>query len=160
MEIALYLPSNLKSKSETIPAMKYYMQFQGHTVGPMSVAELANYPVTDQTPICAEGATEWRPLFTYPELMGLVNRANIEQREELSNKKILCGVMALLFGTFGIQYFILGKVSGGIYTILLSIITCGCWGIVTFIQGILMLCMSDSEFERKYIANPASFPLF
>ena len=28
------------------------------------------------------------------------------------------------------------------------------------IQGILMICMSEAEFQRKYIDNPATMPLF
>ena len=68
--------------------------------------------------------------------------------------------MAILFGWLGIQYFICGKVGGGLLTILLTLVTCGIWEIITFIQGILMLCMSDQEFYAKYVDNDKTFPLF
>ena len=33
-------------------------------------------------------------------------------------------------------------------------------GIVALIQGILMLCMSQQDFENKYVNPAVSFPLF
>ena len=45
-------------------------------------------------------------------------------------------------------------------TILLSLVTCGGWSIITLIQGILMLCMSDAEFNRKYVQTTSTFPIF
>lgn len=72
----------------------------------------------------------------------------------------VAALLAILVGTLGVQYFYLGKVGGGLLTILLSIVSCGLWGIVVFIQGILMFCMTNEEFERKYVQNPATFPLF
>lgn len=70
------------------------------------------------------------------------------------------GILALLLGALGIQYFYVGKTGGGLITLLLSCITCGLWEIVTFIQGIVILCMSDEEFERKYVLSKSTFPLF
>ena len=143
--------------------MKYYIQYQGQTVGPMTPAEMANYQLTANTMVCPEGGDAWKPLFSFPELMPMVAKQNAPAGyidEEVHNKKILCGVLAILVGTLGVQYFVLGKTSGGIYTILLSFFSCGLWSIITFIQGILMLCMTDAEFERKYIQTPASFPIF
>lgn len=70
------------------------------------------------------------------------------------------GLLAILIGALGVHYFYLGKVSGGLLTILLSAITCGLWGIITFVQGIMMLCMTNEEFENKYVRNPSAFPLF
>lgn len=72
----------------------------------------------------------------------------------------VAGLLAILIGTLGVQYFYLGKVGGGLLTILLSLVTCGLWQVVVLIQGILMLCMTNEEFERKYVTNPSTFPLF
>ena len=72
----------------------------------------------------------------------------------------VAGLLAILLGGLGVHYFYLGKVGGGILTILLSIVTCGIWSIINLIQGILMLCMTNEEFERKYVINPSTFPLF
>lgn len=74
--------------------------------------------------------------------------------------KIATGILALLVGSLGVQYFYLGKVGAGFITILLTIITCGCWEIITFIQGILIICMSDEEFARKFVYTDKTFPLF
>ena len=72
----------------------------------------------------------------------------------------MCGVLAIVLGTLGVHYFYLGKIGGGIICLLLSIVTCGLWGIVTLIQGIMMLTMSQAEFERKYVLSTSTFPLF
>lgn len=72
----------------------------------------------------------------------------------------VAGLLAILLGGFGVHYFYLGKVGGGLLTILLCAVTCGIWSIIPLIQGILMLCMTNEEFERKYVTNPSTFPLF
>ena len=76
------------------------------------------------------------------------------------SKRVVCGILAILVGTLGVQYFVIGKTTAGLLTILLSLVTCGCWGIVTLIQGIMMLCMTDAEFERKYVESTSTLPLF
>lgn len=72
----------------------------------------------------------------------------------------VAGLLAILVGTLGVHYFYLGKVGGGLLTILLCFITCGLWSFLVLVQGILMLCMTNEEFERKYVTNQSSFPLF
>lgn len=74
--------------------------------------------------------------------------------------RTLAGIFAILFGTLGIQYFYVGKITAGILSILISICTCGLWEIITLVQGILMLTMSDEDFYRKYITSTSTFPLF
>ena len=72
----------------------------------------------------------------------------------------VAGLLAILLTGFGVHYFYLGKVVGGFLCILLSLITCGIWNIVVLIQGILMMTMSQEEFERKYVNTSSTFPLF
>lgn len=72
----------------------------------------------------------------------------------------VAALLAILLGCFGVQYFYLGKTTGGILTIILSLVTCGLWEVITLIQGVLMLCMTNSEFRRKYVLTQSSFPLF
>lgn len=72
----------------------------------------------------------------------------------------VAGLLAILLGGLGVQYFYLGKVGGGLLTILLTICTCGIWDILMLIQGILMLCMTNTEFQRKYVDNTSTMPLF
>lgn len=72
----------------------------------------------------------------------------------------VCGLLAILLGTLGVHYFYLNKIGAGIICIVLSLVTCGFWGVITLIQGILMLTMSQEDFERKYANSPSSFPIF
>lgn len=58
------------------------------------------------------------------------------------------------------QYFYIGKNIAGILCIIISLVTCGLWQVVTFVQGILMLLMSDEEFNRKFLYTQSKFPLF
>ena len=141
--------------------MKYFITLNNQTIGPMTADQLLAYPVTSDTSVSEDGG-EWRPLYTYPVLMELLRNhgRSASINSEISSKKTLCGVLAILVGTLGIQYFVLGKTTGGILTILISLVTCGGWGVITLIQGILMLCMSDDEFKRKYMDSTSSFPLF
>lgn len=77
-----------------------------------------------------------------------------------NSRRIVCGVLAIVIGGLGLQYFIIGKTTAGLLTILLTLVTCGLWELITLIQGILMLCMSDAEFQRKYVNSPSTFPVF
>ena len=141
--------------------MSYYIEFNGQPIGPMTFEQVFSYPVNDSTPVSRDGSP-WAPLYTYPELMQRLHGSNSPQAydQEISNKKTLCGIMAILFGAFGVQYFVLGKVGGGFITILLSIVTCGLWEIVMLIQGVMMLTMSNAEVEAKYINPDKTLPLF
>ncbi|WP_340075805.1 TM2 domain-containing protein [Leptobacterium sp. I13] len=74
------------------------------------------------------------------------------------NKKILAGVLAILFGALGIHKFILGYNKEGIIilaiTLILGIVTCGTAGwvmsIIGLIEGIIYLTKSDEEFYNTY----------
>lgn len=72
----------------------------------------------------------------------------------------VCALFAILIGSLGVHYFYLGKIGAGLLTILLSCITCGIWPVVMLIQGILMFCMTNIQFEQKYVQNPSFMPLF
>ncbi len=62
--------------------------------------------------------------------------------------KIAAGILAILFGGIGIHKFYLGKIGMGILCLLFA------WtGIPVFIgviEGIVYLCSSDENFQRKY----------
>ena len=79
---------------------------------------------------------------------------------ENDSKKTACGLLALLIGGLGLQYFLIGKTTAGVLTILITLATCGLWKIITFVQGILILCMSEEEWQYKYVYSPNTFPLF
>lgn len=153
--------------------MQYYVRMNGQPVGPMSAHQVIAYNPNQNTMVSTDGYN-WQPLYTYPELMQLLSNRGYNpggyeyghghghgySQSEVQSKKTLCGIMALLFGTLGIQYFVIGKVAGGFITILLTIVTCGLWSILVLVQGILILCMSDAEFKRKYLDSTSVLPLF
>jgi TM2 domain-containing membrane protein YozV len=62
--------------------------------------------------------------------------------------KLAAALLAIFLGGLGIHKFYLGKVGAGILYILF------CWTgipeIVGVIEGILMLLMSDADFNAKY----------
>lgn len=72
--------------------------------------------------------------------------------------KTAAGLLALFLGGLGIHYFYLGKPVPGIVFILL----CWTWipALLAFIQGIIMLTMSQQQFDQKYVYTQSSFPLF
>jgi len=72
--------------------------------------------------------------------------------------KVTAAILAILLGGFGIHYFYLGKTTGGIVFLLLC-----CTGIpslLALIQGIMMLTMTEEQFQQKYVYTESSFPLF
>ena len=145
--------------------MHYFLFINGQPVGPMTEDQLWAYNVTPDTSVSTDGVN-WRPLYSYPELMVRLRKshagapAGFSYDQEISDKKTLCGILAIFLGGLGIQYFILGKTGGGIVTILLTLITCGCWSILTLVQGILMLTMSNEDFKRKFVDSQSFMPLF
>lgn len=62
--------------------------------------------------------------------------------------KIVAGVLAILLGSIGVHKFYLGKVAAGVLYILF------CWtgipSIIALIEGIILLCSTDENFELKY----------
>lgn len=75
---------------------------------------------------------------------------NEPPRAEPENKKLLCGILAILIGYLGVHKFILGYTKEGIIQIIISIVTCGFGGIIPFIEGIIYLTKSDQEFYQTY----------
>lgn len=78
---------------------------------------------------------------------------NKPQPPQQENKKVLAGIMGILFGSLGIHKFVLGYTNEGIIQLVVSIVTCGLFGIVGFIEGIIYLTKSDEEFYNTYQAN-------
>lgn len=140
--------------------MHYFLTVQGNTVGPMTREQVMAYNVTPDTSVSRDGGP-WSPLYTFPELMEVYSACQARQVPvPVSSDRVICGILAMLIGPLGIQYFIIGKTAAGFITIALSLVSCGLWGTISFIQGIMMLCMTDEQFRRKYVDTPAVFPLF
>ena len=67
-----------------------------------------------------------------------------------ADKKIICGILAIVCGGFGIHKFILGYTNEGIIQLVLGLCF-GIGGIIGIIEGIIYLTKSDEEFVRTYI---------
>ena len=65
-----------------------------------------------------------------------------------SRNKTTAGIFALLLGGLGIHKFYLGQTAAGIVYLVF------CWtfipALVSFVEGIVYLTMSDESFDRKY----------
>ena len=72
----------------------------------------------------------------------------------------VAGLLAILLGYLGVHYFYVGKTTGGFLCILLCLVTCGVWSVITLIQGIMMMAMRSGEFEQKYVYSTSTMPLF
>ncbi|MEC4115987.1 TM2 domain-containing protein [Myroides phaeus] len=81
-------------------------------------------------------------------------RSNVPQQE---NKKVLAGILGIIFGYLGIHKFYLGYTKEGIIQLIISVCSCGVLGIIGFIEGIIYLTKSDEEFYQTYQANKKSW---
>ena len=74
--------------------------------------------------------------------------------KDFSGKKVAAGVCGILLGAIGIHKFILGLTTPGIIMLLVTLLTCGCGGIVMgiigLIEGIIYLSKSDKDFYQTY----------
>jgi len=68
-----------------------------------------------------------------------------------SKSKITAGLLALLIGGLGVHKFYLDQIGLGFVYLLF------CWtgipGIIALVEGILYLCATDEEFDRKYVKH-------
>lgn len=70
-----------------------------------------------------------------------------------AEKKLLAGLLGILLGWTGAHKFALGYTKEGIIQLIVSIVTCGFFGIVGIIEGIIYLTKSDAEFVATYITG-------
>ncbi|MFT5103317.1 MAG: TM2 domain-containing membrane protein YozV [Candidatus Latescibacterota bacterium] len=80
--------------------------------------------------------------------------------ENKENKKIITGILAIVFGYLGIHKFVLGYTQEGVILLvlgLLGIFTCGITsiisGIIGLIEGVIYLTKNDEEFYNTYQAS-------
>ncbi|MEY4011926.1 MAG: hypothetical protein RIT22_1050 [Bacteroidota bacterium] len=64
---------------------------------------------------------------------------------------VACGIFAILLGPLGVHKFYLGYTGTGILWLVLSICSCGALtGLFGLIEGIIYLTKSDEEFYQTY----------
>jgi TM2 domain-containing membrane protein YozV len=72
----------------------------------------------------------------------------------VESKKIVCGILAILLGAFGIHKFILGYKTEGLIMLLVTVLSCfllsPIMSIIGIIEGIIYLTKSDQEFIETY----------
>lgn len=72
-----------------------------------------------------------------------------------AEKKLVCGICAILIGSLGVHKFILGYTKEGLIMLLVSLLTCGVgatvmW-VIGIIEGVMYLTKTDDEFVTTYI---------
>jgi TM2 domain-containing membrane protein YozV len=68
--------------------------------------------------------------------------------------KVVAGILGILLGALGIHHFYLGSTVAGVILLAVSLVSCGFLapisGIIGLVEGIMILVMSDAEFDARY----------
>jgi len=148
----------------------------GQQYGPVGAEQLrawiAENRANAQTLVLAEGAQEWKPLGSLPELAAQLRppptapatpptitppptQASADAPVPRASNKIPAGICGILLGGLGVHKFILGYTGAGLIMLLVTVLTCGLgWWvmhIIGLIEGIIYLCKPDEEFVRVYV---------
>ena len=70
---------------------------------------------------------------------------------DISQKKLIAGLLGILLGGFGVHKFYLGYQKEGIIQIVITVFTCGLGALVGLAEGIIYLTKSDEEFVATYV---------
>ena len=65
-------------------------------------------------------------------------------------QKIVAGLLGVLLGGLGVHHFYLGSTMAGVIELIATFVTCGVASLVGLIEGILILVMSDADFDARY----------
>jgi TM2 domain-containing membrane protein YozV len=144
----------------------------GQQYGPVTADQirrwLAENRVRAETLVQAEGATDWKPLSSFPEFadvrsapptmtppVGTPPVGIYPPPNPRASNKIPAGVCGIILGGFGVHKFILGYTGSGLIMLLVSVLSCGAlyplMHLLGLIEGIIYLTKSDDEFVRLYI---------
>lgn len=74
--------------------------------------------------------------------------ADYRNNYTLVRSRLIAGILAIIFGWAGVQFFYLNKIGFGI--LCLMFMATGIPALIGVIQGVLILKMSDAEFEVRY----------
>jgi TM2 domain-containing membrane protein YozV len=159
---------------------EYFFAINGQQRGPFPIERLTAEGMTPDSLVWCEGMGAWQTARTVPALFGVVAGSTAASvpvaypapamyqtyqtypagyaiPADVSTKKILAGVMALVMGAWGIHRFILGDPMGGILRIVITFATCGLGSIMWLIEGIIYLTKTDEEFYRIYMVQKKSW---
>jgi TM2 domain-containing membrane protein YozV len=62
--------------------------------------------------------------------------------------KVVAGLLGIFLGFLGVHHYYLGSTTAGIVCLLLNCLCVG--GILGLVEGIMLLVMSDADFDAKY----------
>ena len=65
-------------------------------------------------------------------------------------EKTVAGILGILLGGFGVHHFYLGSTTSGVIELALSVVTCGIGGLLGLVEGVMILIMSEEEFNTRY----------
>lgn len=148
--------------------MSYYLGDGGMQRGPFEIQDLLAQGMRADSLIWKEGMAQWQAAGMVPELQSLLQSAppalyaapavpiaysNLPAYQPAQSKRILAGVMGILFGGWGIHKFVLGMPLAGFLQILITFATCGLGGLIGFIEGIIYLTKSDEQFYYQYMVQ-------
>jgi TM2 domain-containing membrane protein YozV len=139
----------------------------GQQYGPVNLEQMrrwvAENRVRADTLVQAEGAAEWKPLSSFPELASELRPnpptigpiASPTPSNPRASNKIAAGICGIILGGFGVHKFILGYTGAGVIMLLASLLSCGVlytvMHIIGLIEGIVYLTKTDDEFVRVYV---------
>jgi TM2 domain-containing membrane protein YozV len=140
----------------------------GRPYGPVNAEQIQRWAAENranaQTLVQIEGATDWKPLASIPELASGLKMAPPPLAPPSiyaahASNKIPAGICGILLGSLGVHKFILGYTGAGLVMLLVTMIggllTCGLAAgvmhLIGLIEGIIYLCKSDEEFVRVYV---------
>jgi TM2 domain-containing membrane protein YozV len=64
--------------------------------------------------------------------------------------KMVAGLLAIFLGGFGVHHFYLGSTMAGVVEIVLC---CGFSNLMGIVEAVMLLTMSDAEFDARYNAR-------
>jgi len=72
---------------------------------------------------------------------------------EITSKRIIAGILAIILGVFGVHKFFLGYTTAGLIMLLATLlfVFVPVVAIIAFIEGILYLAKNDQDFYRDYV---------
>lgn len=72
---------------------------------------------------------------------------------DISNRKMVAGILGILLGGFGVHKFYLGMTTPGVIMLLITFFTCGIGSVIGLIEGIIYLTKSDQDFYQTYLVQ-------
>ena len=60
--------------------------------------------------------------------------------------KLVAALLAFFLGSLGVHHFYLGSMLAGV----ICLVTCGGCGILQLVEFIMLLIMSEADFDKKY----------